>query len=100
MAEPSRDHPGFAWIMVNLEALMADYPGRWVVADMQGFVTASDREDELFNELRDRQPGELAIVYMDPMIMRAAPPDPRDLPPLAGLGGGGATFDQELVGAR
>lgn len=100
MAEPSRDHPGFAWIMGNLESLMTDYPDRWVVADAQGFVTADNREDRLFNELRDRQPEDLAIVYMDPRIMRSAPPDPSDLPPLSNAGGGGAAFDQVLVGAN
>ncbi|HEV8501578.1 MAG TPA: hypothetical protein VGR63_08365 [Casimicrobiaceae bacterium] len=97
MAEPSRDHPGFAWIMDNLRTLMREYPLHWIVADAQGFVMASLKQQALFGALRDRAPDELAIVYMDPRIMRAAPPDPRNLPPLVS-GGGGAGLERELAG--
>ena len=98
MAEPSRDHPGFGWIMENFSSLMRTYPSHWIVADQEGFVMASADQQELWDALRDRVPQELAIVYMDPGIMRAAPPTPRNLPPLAGSGGSGAVFEREVAG--
>ena len=84
--------------MERLGALMRDYPSHWIVADRQGFVMASADQRELFDALRDRVPQELAIVYMEPGIMRASPPSPRNLPPLASGGGGGAVFEREPVG--
>jgi hypothetical protein len=87
MAEPSQDHPGFGWIMENFGALMRDYPSHWIVADRKGFVMASADQQELLGALRDRVPSELAIVYMDLSIMRASPPNPRNLPPRASGGG-------------
>lgn len=97
MAEPSRDHPGFAWIMENLGNLMRGYPWHWIVADREGLVMASLEQQALLGALRDRVPDELAIVYMDPSILRAAPPGPRNLPPLVS-GGGGAGLERELAG--
>jgi hypothetical protein len=98
MAEPSQDHPGFGWIMENFGALMRDYPSHWIVADRKGFVMASADQQELLGALRDRVPSELAIVYMDLSIMRASPPNPRNLPPRASGGGGGAVFEREVAG--
>lgn len=98
MAERSHDHPGFGWIMDNLRELMREYPAHWIVADRQGFVMASADQRELFDALRERAPRELAIVYMDPRIMRASPPNPGNLPPMARGGGGGALFERETAG--
>lgn len=107
MAEPSRDHPGFDWIMGNLDSLMTQYPNRWVVADQNGLVAVNDLEVVLQIELADRQPEDLAIVFMDPRIMRSMPPEPGDDPLKSFRGGGGVTFDEvtdpvvveEVVGA-
>jgi hypothetical protein len=107
MAEPSRDHPGFDWIMSNLDSLMTQYPNRWVVADQQGLVAVDDLEVVIQIEVADRQPEDLAIVFMDPKIMRSLPPEPGDAPLLSSSGSGGVTFDEvgdpivaeEVVGA-
>lgn len=84
--------------MDNFDALMREYPSHWIVADQRGFVMASADQQELFVALSDRVPHELAIVYMDPSIMRSSPPSPRNLPPLASGGGGGAVFERETAG--
>ena len=78
MAEPSRDHPGFAWIMDNLRTLMREYPLHWIVADAQQWTTRNIAHagcfyDEHARASVSKAPVPVEILLCDDAVFSRAP---------------------------
>jgi hypothetical protein len=72
MAEPATEHPGYGWLMRNLDLLEQRFPEQWAVADGYEFFVHGAELDELLAMVAatERAPSEFALCYLTQVMVR------------------------------